>query len=895
MSLAPGWRRLLRLPLGTRRVLERDVDDELSFHLAMREEKLRALGVPDGAARAAAMARFGDTERVRDACLTIDQQFAREVRVMEWLESVIADLRYALRSFRRAPTFTLVASLTLALGIGATTAVFSVVDGILLRPLPFPDPDRVVSVLQSYPEKGLDTWRLSPGDFAYYAERQHVFSSFAASVRALMTLTGVGHPEQVQVTRVTRDFFKVLGVSPLLGRTFLADEDVPNHNHVAILSHGFWQRRFGGDASIVGETIDLDGFPTRVVGVMRSDYTLSSGKPDVWMPAGLDLRQAFGWNIWGIGRLAPGVTVATAQRELTAILWSMAREEPALISRTNPPPPGTKLRALVTPEHDALIGQTARPLVLLQSAVLLILLIAGANVATLLLGRAASRSREIALRAALGANGRRVVRQLLTESVALSLIGAVLGIGLAEAAVRLFPRLPVASLPRASEIGVNGAVLAFALGISIATGVLFGLVPALQSRSAGAGLASRLGGGGGQKGSASRSARRVNSALVVTQLAASIVLLIGAGLMLKSVHRLLTLDFGFRPDGVVNVSLPLPQWKYDDAKIEPFTRVLLEHVRALPGVANAAVTWGPPFWGSGSDGYSVEGHESAAASGDEPQTITAAVSPGYFATLDLPIHRGRDFDATDRDSSLQVVIVDEALARRFWLDGNAIGHRIELTGDTTWRTIVGVVGAIRDNALADAPMPHTYFPYAQAPGRFVNLIVRLTGDRGTATRAVLNAIGALDPTLPLDTVQPLTDTISQSVTDQRLTELLLGTFAVLALVLAAVGIYGVMSLFVTSRTREFGIRLAVGAEPASLVRLVLTQGAVLAGLGVVVGIGASLMLTRWMKTLLYDVSTTDPTVFVALPSVLIAIALLSCVAPAKRAAGSDPLEALNVE
>ena len=402
MTPSSGWRRLFRLPLGIGRSLERAVDDELAFHLAMREEKLRQLGVPDDAARAAAMIRFGDADRVRDECLTIDRQYAREIRFMEWLASIGSDLRYSLRTLRRAPVFTVVATLTLALGVGATSAVFSLVNGILLNPLPYPDPGRLVQVMQSYPEKGLDTWTLSEANIAMYAERQHVFSAFAAYGGRSRTLTGLDRPEQINVGIVTKDFFKVLQIAPILGRTFLPEEDVPKQNNVAIVSYGFWQRRYGGDRGVIGKTIQLDGFPTRIVGVMPPIPIVGLGNDTpLWVPVGLDRTQKWGWYMFGVARLKPGVTAAAAQRELTDILWAMGREDPNLVSRNDPPPAGAGLKALVTPLRDAVIGQSARPLLILQVAVLLILLIAGANVATLLLSRSAGRTPEIAVRVAM--------------------------------------------------------------------------------------------------------------------------------------------------------------------------------------------------------------------------------------------------------------------------------------------------------------------------------------------------------------------------------------------------------------------------------------------------------------------------------------------------------------
>ena len=895
MSPVPGWRRLLRLPLRTQRALERELDDELAFHLAMREEKLRRAGLAPDVAHREAVARFGDAGSVRDECLTIDTQYAREMELMDWLESIVADVRYAARTLRRAPLFTAVAIVTIALGIGATSAVFSLVDGILLRPLPYPQPDRLVQFMQSYPEKGLSTWTLSQANVTIYAERARSFSHFAAYMPRLQTIGGAERPEQVQASMVTSAFFDVMAVPPMLGRTFRPQEFVPHQSNAVILSYGFWQTHFAGDPGAVGKTLLIEGNPTPIVGVMPPRFTFGSSGTKLWMPFGLDRNQKWGWSLSGVARLAPGVTVAQATHETTDIIWAMGREDPNLVSRSDPPPAGAGLKTIVTPLRDAIVGDSTRNLIVLQSAVVLILLIAVANVATLLLARGATRTRELALRSALGASRPRVVRQLLTESIVLSVAGAVLGVGLAAAALKALPHLPITFLPRADEVRLDSRVLLFTLGVAVVAGLLFGVIPAWHGRRHG--LATDL--TSGQRGNSQRSTRRVNGALVAAQIALSLVLLIGAGLALKSMRRLLALDFGFRPEGVTSILVPLPSQRYsgpnNGKRITQFTNDVIARLRMLPGVRNAAASWGTPFNGAGSDGYRIEGHESAAAGGDEPQTGTIAVSPGYFATLGIPLLRGRDFDATDRDSSLQVAIVDETLAKRFWPDGNAVGHRILMTGSTNWLSIVGVVGAIRDVNPADPPMPHTYFPYSQGPGRFVDVTVRTAGDSRVIIPSVLRTIALLEPGAPLDNVRSLDDLIRSTLSDRRLMETLLGAFAVLALTLATVGIYGVMSLFVTNRQREFGIRLAVGAEPASLVRLVMRQGLLLAGSGVALGVMGALLATRSMRALLYDVSPTDPLVFTVLPLVLLLVAMASCWLPARRATRSDPLDALRAD
>ncbi|MEP6495296.1 MAG: ABC transporter permease [bacterium] len=891
MSVAPGWRRIFRLAPRGARSLERDVDDELAFHLAMREEKLRMRGVPPDAAQTQARERFGDPSRVRDECITIDRQYAREVRLMEWLESVWSDFRYALRTLRRMPAFTTVATLTLALGIGATSAMFTLVNSILLRPLPYPNADRLVKLIQSYPEKGLDTWGVSQQNIVMYRDGATDFAAFAAYRGASLTMRAENGPERLPAVRVTADFFKVMGVSPALGRPFTTDEDAPGRNNVVIVSHGLWQTHFGGAMSVLGKTIDLDGQPTRIVGVMPPDFAFPRADVKAWIPMGLDPSRTHGWVNSGIARLKPGISPQHAERQTTAIMWNWARREPELIGAGSSAPEKTRMKTIVTPLHEAITGRTARPLTVLMAAVSLILLIATANVATLLSSRAAARQREIGLRTALGATSGRVLRQLLTESVALALLGAVVGTGLAVMAVRVFVRSALVTLPRLAEVTVDGRVLTVTLAVSVLSGILFGLLPALHGvRSQGT---SDL--NAGQRESSHRSTRRLNNALVVAQLSLSVVLLIAAGLVLKSFQRLTHIDMGFRPDGVTSIALALPARLNNAAATSAFVGTILEQVRAVPGVRSAALAWSLPFEGNSNvDGYLIDGRP-VPPSGNEDQTFQTAVSPGFFGTLSVPLLYGRDFTAADDTTGLPVAVVNETLAKRYWTGAAALGKRIRVTGDDTWFTIVGVVASARDLDAAATPLPHIYVSVSQAGGTRLSLAVRTAGDPRSVIAGVRRAITQVEPSIPLDGVRPLSGVVDQSLDTRRLTEILLGGFALLAVILAGVGIYGVMSLHVANRNREFGIRLAIGAEPFALVRLVLGEGALLAALGVGLGVGGALVATRWIGSLLYDVSATDPAVFVSLPLLLAAIAVASCYLPARRAAKSDPMQAMRAD
>jgi predicted permease len=885
MSPALGWRRLFRLSVG-KRSLERDVDDELAFHLAMREEKLRAAGLSDTVAYTSAHKRFGDSARVREELLIIDRQYAREVRAMEWIESIYSDLRFALRTMRRMPAFTTVATLTLALGIGATSAMFTVVNGILLRPLPYPNADRLVRLIQSYPEKGLDTWGINQQNIALYRDRSTDFDAFAAYRGGNITIRGDRGPDRLSILRATSEFFKVIGVNLVMGRAFTADEDRPGQNNVIVLSDATWETRFGGNASILGSTIDVDGQPMKIIGVMPKGFAFPRPEVKAWLPMGLDPNRRFGFMNSGLGLLKPGVSLAHAERQTTAIMWDWARQTETVKGD----PSKTKMKTIVQPMQDALTGRTARPLAVLLAAVSLILLIAIANVATLLSSRAAGRSREISLRTALGATGGRLLRQLLTESVTLALLGAIVGVALAVGGLRVFTHSSLASLPRIDEVAIDGRVLAFTLLVSVASGVLFGLLPAMHATRSR--LSSDL--TAGQRESSHGGTRRINNGLVVVQLSLSVVLLISAGLVLKSFQLLMRVDLGFRPDGVTSISLPLPARISSSAlATKTFMSSVMEQVRAVPGVQAVALTGSLPFEGNSNyDGYLIGGRP-IPASGNEDQIYQTPVSPGYFALTGIPLLYGRDFTAADDSASLPVAIVDQTLAKRYWPGAEALGRRIRTTGDTTWFTIIGVAGAIRDGDATKDLEPHLYNSLPQIGGNLLSLVIRPRGDASAAVLAVQRVVAQIEPAIPLSTVRTFATIVDQSMATRRLTEILLGGFAVLAMLLAGVGIYGVISLHVANRTREFGIRMAIGAEPAALVRLVLREGATLAAFGTIVGVIGAFAVTRWIQSLLYDVSATDPAIFVSLPLFLATIAVASCYVPARRAAKGDPLTVLR--
>jgi putative ABC transport system permease protein len=898
VSSGKRWRPLFRLPrFGHRaisRELEHQLDDELAFHIRMREERLAKLGLSPQEARADALARFGDHERIRAECLTIDRQYAREMTMMDWVESLAADLRFALRTLRRAPAFTVITALTLALGVGATTAIFTLVHGILLRPLPYPHAEQLVRVIQSYPEKGLDLWPLSRQNAAAYKKDVTDFSHFGAYYPEGVTLTGDGAPERLMAVHVTGDFFETLGVPATLGRTVRDSEVTKASAPVAVLGYGFWQSHFGGNASVVGKTIDLDGTPTQIIGVMPQGF--SFWRPDIplFLPFAADPAKRYGWFLGGVGRLKPGVTVTHAEHQATGSMWNWARTNKDLLWGSKPiAPETTHMRAIVTPLQTTITGDVRRPLLVLQAAVALLLLIAIANVATLVSSRAAARTPEIAVRTALGASTRRVARQLITESLVVAAVGGIIGLVLAAAAVRSFALWSNNALPRIREVGVDWQVLAFALGISIASGVLFGLAPVFRMVR-GRRLADDL--AGTQKASARTTTRRLNNTMIVTQIALSLVLLVSAGLLIKSFRRLVQTDLGFEPRGVLTATVPFPMKKYMNRDAAgPATASIVERVRRLPGVREAAATTRVPFTGVNTDGFIVEGRQPPPNAGAETQVVQSAVTPGYFSVLQQPLRYGRDFTTSDRDSSLAVVIVDDAFASRFWKGQDAIGKRMHFTGDMTWRTIVGVTSSVRDQDAAEEGLPHAYTPFAQEPNLEPVLAIATNGEVAPVLAEVRRAVSELEPGAPLANVRVLSDGVSQALANRRMTEILLTAFALLALLLAVVGIYGVMILYVTSRLREFGIRIAIGAEPSRVVRLVLREGLVLGVAGVGLGVAGALIATRWLESLLYRVSPTDPLVFAGLAIALLAVAVASCYRPARRAAAADPALALRVD
>lgn len=894
----PDWKDEIRQRLSGLNlspVREEEIIEELSQHLEDHCRELMAGEATKEETSRLLREELSETELLGQL-RRVERQIKYEPVVLgtgrrNMIMDIWQDMRFGLRVLAKHPGFTAIAVLTLALGIGANTAIFSLVNSILLRPLPYHEPDRLVRLIQSSPMLGLPTWGVSQADFAAYREQNRSFETMALFDTSGVSLTGEGEPERLPVTTVTADFFKVFGINPVLGRTFLEGEDVPGKNGVCVISYKFWQRRFGGDPNIIGRRLILNNTPTEIVGVMPAEFKYPRLEIELWIPLALNTSRIAPYFFQIVGRLKPGFDVAQAQTDTTDVLQNFGRQNPNLqesvgIKEGNGP------RTIVTPLKEVLVGRTEKPLIVLLSAVALVLLIACANVANLLLARATTRTREIAIRVAVGATPSRIARQLLTESVLLSCIGAVVGIALAGLGVRFLDRLPIDRIARIEEVSLSGTVLIFTAGLALLTGLLFGLMPALRAHRMG--LASGMGEGG--RGSAAN--RRMGSALVAAQFALSLILLIGTGLLLKSFQRLQSVNPGFDPQQTLTMSAALPREKYDKPeKALQFYRNSIERFRSAPGIQSVSFATSLPFAGDGNaDGIIIEGHEPPDGGvGETEQALLQSVTPGLFKSLGIPLLEGRDFQDSDTGDTMSVAIIDEPLARRYWPSGDALGKRIETTGDRQWMTIVGIVGGVNHNSLAEPQQPHIYLPMSQWPSPGAFLVIRTDGSPNAAIGTVRAEMNQIEPDLPIYMVRSMTEIVGESLSTQRLTNLLLVAFAILAVLLAAVGIYGTMSVYVGNRTKEFGIRLALGAQPAALLWSVLRQGLLLTVAGVVIGITGALALTQTIKSLLFEVSATDPIIFAGIPLLLVVVALAACYVPARRSMRVDPLVALRYE
>lgn len=802
---------------------------------------------------------------------------------------MIRDLRFALRRLSRAPGFTAAAVICLALGIGANTAIFTVVSAVLLRPLPYPEPERVVGVWEANQLLESERNVVSPANYLDWAAGNTVFSAMAAVHDASANLTGGGEPEEVPVQRVTASFFEVLGLRPAVGRAFSGADDAPGGPDVALLSHGLWERRYQADPAVVGDVIRLDGSPFTVIGVMppQTESVTQESRPSLWLPMRLDpavnYRETTGRYLQAVARLEEGVSIERAQAEMTTIAARLAAEHPNDNSHWS---------VNLVPLTEQMIGPVRRPLELLGGVVLLVLLISCGNVANLQLAQTTARRREIAVHAALGATGFDLGRRLLAESVLVALAGGALGVLLAWWCTDALAALAATSIPRMHDVGVDTGALAFTLVVSLAAGIGFGLAPALHASRTD--LHGDLKDGG--RGNSGRGGRTRNF-LVGAQVAGSLVLLVGAGLLLKSFVRLNDVSLGFNPDQVLTARVTLGGDRYDDETRQVrFFEELLGRVEGLPGVrAVGAINWLPLSGQRSSTGMTIEG-EPPTRPGEEPVADVRAVDPGFFAALEIPVMRGRVIEAGDRAGVARSVVVNQSFVARYLVGRDPLGRRIHMPwGDTLVGTVVGVVGDIKHTGVDSAASPTVYWSLPQFPHGFMSLVIRTADDPMRLANAVVAQVRALDPDQPVADLRPYDEWLGGAVARRRFSLLLLGGFAALALALTTIGLYGTTAYGVVQRVREFGIRLALGASRRDVLWGVLRQALVVIGAGVVAGLIGAVALSRLMSTLLFEVSPTDPGVFVAIAVLLLLVGAVAGFLPARRATRVDPMVAIRSE
>lgn len=797
------------------------------------------------------------------------------------METIIKDIRYGIRGLIKRPGFTTVAVLTLALGIGANSAIFSVLNAVLLRPLPYADADRIVRIEETEGKGGMG---VSPPNLLDFQQQNQTFESIAGYARGSFILTGAGEPLRVQSCEISADLFSVLGVKPLIGRSFLAADERPGQDRVALISHGLWQSRFGGNHALLNQQITLDGLSYTVAGVMPKgfEFPIQSERVEIWTPLEqpedlAQLRSAHYLDV--VGRIKTGVSLAQARADLDAIASRIAQQYPKEVGG----------KTTVVPLKQDLVGQSQPYLLMLAGAALLVLLIAVANVASLTLARAAERQKEIALRTALGASKSRIVRQLLTESLILSFVGGLAGVTLAGWSTGLLAAIAPGDLPRFQSIYVDGRVLLFALGLSVISGILLGLIPAW--RSANADLQVRLKEGETRSASAPRQALR--KALVVSEVTLALVLLCGAGLLIRTLWKLNSVNPGFDPDNVLVGELVLPTTKYRDAGRQTiFFQQLIERIKASPGIESVGGTSSLPLSGTNMVFFaSVEGR----ANSSLPASFRS-VSPDYFRTMRIPLLKGRWFEDRDTAQSQPVVVINETMARQISPNyEEALGKRIKHGFKNQVAEVVGVIGDVKYAGLDQQTRPEMYAPFAQRAWPFMRIVARSNSDPSLVAAAIREAVRAIDPDQPVDKMMTMSSVVSASFVGRSFYMQLLGTFAALAFILASVGIYGVVSYSVAQRTREIGIRVALGARRSDVLGLVLKEALRLTALGVGLGLIGAFAATRVLRSLLFEVKPTDPATFICLSLLLTLVALLASYIPARRATKVDPLVALRYE
>jgi predicted permease len=793
---------------------------------------------------------------------------------------MLTDLRYALRTFVRSPGFALTAAATLAIGIGANTAIFTVVYALLLKPLPFRDADRLIYVHDTFP--AVANASVSLPKVLALRDGNRTLSALAATAPGSLTITGRGEPQQISTTRVTGDFFEVLGVAPLAGRGVTRDDDTPNAAPVIVLTYGLWQRLFGGALDVVGQTIVGDGRPHTIVGVMPPDFAYPA-RVEAWVPLAMVPRPSDGNFLRIVGRLKPAITMEQATADLDGVTEAYNRQN------------GLRRGVRVWALHAYLSQNTRQMVLVLQGAVLLVLLVACANVANMLLARSVSRRRELAIRLAIGAGPRRLLRQLLTESLLLACVGGVLGVLLGGWLLRLFLALAPVGFGGVQSIAIDRAVLVATALVAMLTGIVFGVAPARRAFRADANDSLRDAAGRGASAGGARGASRL---LVIAEIGLAMMLAVGAGLLVKSLLRLQSQDAGFRADGLLTFQINLPPARYDTDRSRRAVAEIVGQLRGMPGVTAAgAINW-LPLQNFGFNGpFSIQGRGPLGTPDKAPVVEFRMVTPDYFEAMQIPVRRGSSFTDRENERDRPVVIINEAMAHQFWGNENPVGARVQLGLDnlTVVREVIGVVGDVRSAALNQTPVPESYVPYAQSPFQSVVVALRAPGDPAALLPAARQRIAAIDPDLPIVRPQTMVSVVDASAGSARLSSTLTSVFALLAALLACVGIYSLVSYSVASRTREIGVRVALGAEPASVLRMIVGEGVWLAAIGLAAGAAATVLLASSLKSMLFGVSPLDPLVLAATAAAVLALSAAASFVPAWRVMRVDPTVALRAE
>jgi len=865
-----------------------EMDDEMRSHIELQARANIEAGMNPEEARFAALRRFGWTESIKEDC--------REQRELPWLESVFQDIYFGVRQLRKNPGFTAIAAITLALGIGANTAIFSMIDGILLRPLPYREPNRLVTVCETNLKRGYPQIVVAPANLRDWRAQNSVFEELGGQIYTSLTLTGVEKPEHIHAAFTTPNYFSVFGVPPILGRTFVSSDDPPGHR-VVVLSHGMWRRSFGSDRNIVGMSITLSGLPYTVVGVMPPEFKIyqPSGvfglptgdvQPQLWAPYPGPMTEQTNKFFLGFARLKPGVTTAQAQSELSAIVQRAQQESPQQKDSG----------ASVQPLNEQIIGGTRPALRLLLGAVGFVLLIGCANVTNLSLARSAARANEFSIRSALGASRWRLARQMLIESLMLALIGGALGLLFAHWGMGALMALQPANLPRIEEIRLNTRVLGYTLVISVLAGVAFGIAPAIYSARTSLGESLK---GAGRNPCGGSSPQHGRHFLLVAEVALAMILLSGAGLMINSFARLTRVDPGFRPDQLMTFDISPPYRAYaEESRRMSLVKQLRDRIQAQPGSESVATIYGLPFGTMLNSlvGVTIQG-QSSLTSQERVSAGWRAVSPNYFETIGASLLLGRTFsEEVDVAGSAPVALINEAFQRKYFPTDNPVGRRIKpITISSNWHEIVGVVRDVKLTGLDAAVPPEIYQSDSQNAVWMFSLVVRSSLPAGQVEKMVRAEAAAVDKDLPLFNVRTMEQAISTSVAPRRFTVMLTTLFAALALLLTAVGIYGVVSYSVGQRTREIGIRMALGAPPQAILALFLRRGLLVALIGVGLGLAGSFAVTRLIAHQLFGVTATDPVTFSLATGLLLLVILAACFIPARRATEVDPLVALSAE